>query len=226
MVTLPSQIIDRVMKRRGRLHIVNSLDSERTALLIVDMQNAYLRQGQPAFVASGEAIVSNINRLVGSLRGAGGCIVWLRNTLGAEVLQSWPVYGTLRQDGVREEMLSALEEGSPGHALWPEMDIRTRDLVINKRRYSAFIQGSSDLDSRLREISVDTLLITGVLANVCCESTARDAMMLNYRVVMVSDATAAHTEAEHVASLANILLAFGDVMGTDEVLGMVRSSVK
>jgi ureidoacrylate peracid hydrolase len=95
------------------------------------------------------------------------------------------------------------------------------DLRAVKERYSAFIPGSSDLEARLREREIDTLLIVGVATNVCCESTARDAMMLNFRVVMVSDACAATSDAEHAAALGNVYLFFGDVQTTDEVVAIL-----
>ena len=62
------------------------------------------------------------------------------------------------------------------------------------------------------------MLITGTLTNVCCEATGRDAMMLDYRVVMLSDGNASLTDEEHAASLNNFLVFFGDVMTTDEAI--------
>ena len=87
---------------------------------------------------------------------------------------------------------------------------------MKKIKYSAFIAGSSDIDAQLKARGIETLLITGTVTNVCCESTARDAMMLDYRVVMLSDGNASLTDEEHAASLNNFLVFFGDVMTTDE----------
>ncbi len=222
---LPPSIIERVLRRRGKLNILDSLPSRKTALLAIDLQKAYLAEDQPGYFQGGRGIVGNVNRLAAAVRARSGFVVWIRNTLGIEVLQQWPVYNSLRREGVREDMLQALAEGSSGHQLWTELDVGEQDLVINKRRYSAFISGSSDIDAQLRARSVDTLIIAGVLANVCCESTARDAMMLNYHVVMAADATAAHTQDELVATLANILFAFGDVMDTDEIIERLSDHV-
>ena len=71
---------------------------------------------------------------------------------------------------------------------------------------------------QLRQRGTDNLLVTGTTTNVCCESTVRDAMMLDYRVVMLSDANAALTDEEHAASLNNCMIFFGDVMNTDEAI--------
>ena len=94
-----------------------------------------------------------------------------------------------------------------------------RPAPILPAAHSAFIAGSSDIDEKLKSRGIETLLITGTATNVCCESTARDAMMLDYRVIMVSDANAASTDEEHAATLNNFILFFGDVMTADEGVG-------
>ena len=117
--------------------------------------------------------------------------------------------------------------GSVGHALWPELDVQGADLVVPKRRYSAFMPGTCDLAPLLRARGIDTVLIAGTLTNVCCDSSARDAMMLDFRTVMLSDGCAAPSEAEHDGALAAFYATFGDVMDVAMVierLGAVRSA--
>jgi ureidoacrylate peracid hydrolase len=111
--------------------------------------------------------------------------------------------------------VAALTAGSKGHELWAALDVRADDLIVEKNRFSAFIQGSSNLAEVLRERGLDTVLITGTVTNVCCESTARDAMMLNFKTIMVTDGNAAVTDEDHNASLCAFYLTFGDVMPTD-----------
>ena len=94
-----------------------------------------------------------------------------------------------------------------------------------KNRFSAFIQGSSNLAEVLRSRGLDTLLITGTVTNVCCESTARDAMMLNFRTIMVTDGNAAGTDEDHNASLASFYLTFGDIMSTDKLIALLKRNV-
>src|SRR5690606_31598069 len=110
-----------------------------------------------------------------------------------------------------------------GYALWSEMKPDPADIFVRKLRYSAFIQESSDIEARLRERGIDTVLIAGVATNVCCESTARDAMMVGFRVIMVSDCLAAMTEEEHRASLVSFALYFGDVMDSGEVISLLHA---
>src|SRR5262249_17733691 len=95
------------------------------------------------------------------------------------------------------------------------LDVRPADLIVEKNRFSAFIQGSSNLAEVLRGRGLDTILVTGTVTNVCCESTARDAMMLNFRTIMVSDGNAAVTDEDHNASLCAFYLTCGDVMSRD-----------
>ena len=92
-----------------------------------------------------------------------------------------------------------------------------------KSRYSAFIGPSAPLPAVLKERNVDTLLVAGTKTNVCCECTARDAMMLDYKVVMLSDCTAALSDEEHRATLENMIQQFGDVLSADEVLRILKS---
>ena len=92
-----------------------------------------------------------------------------------------------------------------------------------KRRLSAFIQGASNLEAYLRARGLDTLLIGGTATNVCPDLTARDAMMLNFKVIMVPDVLATWTDAEHHATLANFYTYFGDVQTCDEVLASLAS---
>ena len=110
-----------------------------------------------------------------------------------------------------------MEIGEDGYDFWHLNDIRPEDAQITKKRYSAFLQGSSDIERHLRDRGIDTLLITGTATNVCCESSARDAMMLNFKTIMVADGLATHTDEEHNATLSNFYSQFGDVQTVDEV---------
>jgi ureidoacrylate peracid hydrolase len=135
--------------------------------------------------------------------------------------EAWPVFF----DGdPRRATLAELTPGAHGFELHAELDVRPKDEIVVKRRYSAFIQGSSDIDRRLREAGIDTVIIVGTLTNVCCESSARDAMMLNYKLVFVSDANAALTDDEHNATLGSVLRVFGDVASTDEVIQLLSAA--
>ena len=226
-VSIPQSVIDRVVARHGREHVHDDLDPAKTALIVVDMQNAFMLPGvahSPCLMA--QEIVPNINRLAEGVRATSGTVVWIRTNYTDETLESWStLYGMIGMLGT-EKRARALLAGSEGHELWAELDVRPEDLIVEKNRYSAFIQGSSDLAEILRGRGLDTLLITGTVTNVCCESTARDAMMLNFKTVMVTDGNAAVTDDDHNASLRNFYLTFGDVMSTEFAIGCLKRNAQ
>lgn len=161
----------------------------------------------------------NVNKLAAATRGAGGKVVWVKMCLEGQT-EAWRVFF----DGdPRRATLAELTPGAHGFELYAGLDVRPEDAIVMKRRYSAFIQGSSDIDRVLREAGIDTVIIVGTLTNVCCESSARDAMMLNYRLVFVSDANAALSDAEHNATLGSILRVFGDVASTNETIQLLSA---
>lgn len=218
---LPEDFAEALKNARGKVHVLDKLDPEKTALLVIDMQNFFVEEGQALEVPAARELAPNINRLTRTLRDKGGTVVWIKMTLNDEDLEKWSVF--LPFNGKRDKYRPVIE-GEYGHGIWKQLEVKPQDLVINKRRFSAFIQGSSDLHEQLQQRDIDTLIITGTLTNVCCESTARDAMMLNYRVLMVSDANATLTEEAHQAALMTIIFVFGDVQTTDEVVTLLHKS--
>ena len=224
-IALSPDIVARVTRRRGgKLHAYGSLDPTTTALVVIDMQNVWVKQGMPAYSPYCEAIVPNINRLAAATRGAGGKVYWVRAIYGDDAPRTWSAYMDFLDRGQMENMLQALTDGNEGAALWHDLDIQPEDEITIKRRFSALIQGSSDLGERLTKAGIDTLIITGTATNVCCESTARDAFMLNYRTLMVSDANATSSDEAHNASLNALFNRFSDVFTTDEVVALLDAS--
>jgi ureidoacrylate peracid hydrolase len=108
--------------------------------------------------------------------------------------------------------------------LWADLDTRPGDLTVQKTRFSAFIQGSSNLEATLRTRGIDTVIVSGTVTNVCCESTARDAMMRNFRTIMVTDANAANSDDLHNAALIAFYLKFGDIMPTEVVVSLLTAA--
>jgi ureidoacrylate peracid hydrolase len=213
---IPQAVKDRVIRRQGKLLSHDTIDAARAALVVVDMQNYFVAEGFAAEVPAARAIVPNINRMAKAMRAAGGAVVWVHTT-AAGALEHWGNHHRyMLTPDRRQKRLTQLDEAHDGFKLFPALEPLAADLRIKKVKYSAFIAGSSDIDAQLKSRSIDTLLVTGTVTNVCCESTARDAMMLDYRVIMLSDGNASLTDEEHAASLNNFLIFFGDVMITDE----------
>ncbi len=226
--TIPPAIAARVAARCGTPHPFARLNPARTALVVIDMQNGFMRQDVAhAWCPMAEHVVPAINRLAAALRDAGGAVFWIQNLFDASCETEWSVMQDMATPEARARRAAAMSEGTLGHALWPALDVHPGDQVVKKKRYSAFIQGSSELPQILRARGFDTVLITGTVTSVCCESSARDAMMLNFRTVMVSDGCAAMSDEEHAASLIAFHLQFGDVLTVDEcIAGFVPATQK
>jgi ureidoacrylate peracid hydrolase len=149
----------------------------------------------------------------------------VRNTASEESLKSWSVaYERLANPVRAKKRMESLKPGSIGQQIWAGMDVQSQDMIVDKTRFSAFIQGSSNIEAVLRARGIDTVLIAGTSTSVCCESTARDATMRNFQTVMISDGLAAATDDEHNATLLNFFLTFGDVMTTDEAVGYLQAN--
>lgn len=193
-------------RRRGRRHAYD-LEPRATALVVVDMIPFFVDENP---YASG--IVANVNELAAAVRGAGGAVAWVvpapgaamsDEFLGAEVAARYRASGG---DRASEQRIS------------PAMAVDPIDLVVEKSAPSAFFPGRCDLDQRLRPHGIDTVIVAGTVANVCCESTVRDAATLGYRVVMVADANAATDDGALNATLTTVYRSFGDVRTTAEIV--------
>jgi ureidoacrylate peracid hydrolase len=212
---MPQYVIDRVMAKRGRLPVYDRFDAATTALLVVDMQNFYVGE-----IPSVLGIIPNINRIAARLRETGGLVVWLGMTAGAGGISRWPVYhSNFFTEARGANHRDQLSPGHNGHEFHCDLDINEGDAIVYKSRFSAFIQGASNIEEVLRPRGIENLIVTGTATNMCCDTTARDAMMLDYRVVMVADANGARYEDDHMAGLTSFYQSFGDVRTTEEVLG-------
>jgi ureidoacrylate peracid hydrolase len=221
-VTVRQEIIDRVLARRGRYHWFEDIDPRRTALVVIDMQELFCAPGGAAEVAVSREIVPPINQFAGELRKLGVPVIWVLHANAQSSGRSdWELFfNYVVANDVRQKTLESLAPGR--QKVWSGLTVDSNDMTIIKNRYSALVSGSSNLERLLRSLGIETILIAGTKTNVCCEATARDAMMLDFKVVMVSDCCAALSDDEHRSALENMIQQFGDVMTTDEVLDRLR----
>lgn len=213
----PAYVIERVLAKRGQLRVFERFNPQHTALLVIDMQNFYVGE-----IPSVTAIIPNINRLAKHLRATGGHVIWLGMSAGLDGVSHWPLYHDYfftSQKGVNHR--DQLSPGHAGHAFHHDLDIVDGDPVVYKSRFSPFIAGASNIQDVLQARQIENLIVTGTATNMCCESAARDAMMLDYKVIMVSDANAARYEEDHLAGLTSFYQSFGDVRTTEEVIAQV-----
>jgi nicotinamidase-related amidase len=200
--------------RRGRRYAYEDLEPARTALVVVDMV--------PFFATAGRyfrGIVPNINALASALRDAGGTVAWVLPEVGPPSDWATGFYGI----AVARTYAASGGVDPLRKRLLPELDARADDVWVEKSAPSAFFPGRSALPAALDDRDVDTVLITGTVTSVCCESTARDAATLGYRVVFVADGAADVRDSVHNAALRTIYRAFGDVRPTAEVLELIRA---
>jgi ureidoacrylate peracid hydrolase len=224
-----SAILDRLAATRGGArHLFPALDPKRTAHLIVDMQNGFMEEGAPVEVPMARAIVDEVNRLSAAVRAAGGRNYFLRYTTPHGEVPAWPVMWQRLGPDMAMVHQDAFTPGAHHWQMWPAIEVVEGDVLLDKHRFSAFTPGTSDLPAVLEADGIDTVIISGTLTNCCCESTARDAMQNNYRVIMAADANAALSDEEHAATLHILGMVFADVRSVEELEAMlaVRESAE
>lgn len=183
------------------------LNVKKAALLIIDMQNAFVHERGSIYLPAARKIIPVINAVATAFRQAGRAVIFTRHAedpagANAGLMREW--WGpTSPQEGTWDAELFAGLTRAPG------------DQVVSKIRYNAFL--ATDLEQRLRQAGVADVVIAGVMTNLCCETTAREAFMRDYRVFFLADATAAPTREMHRASLLNLAYGFA-VVTTSEII--------
>ncbi|EOW6769668.1 pyrimidine utilization protein B [Cronobacter muytjensii] len=173
---------------------------EQSALIVVDMQNAYASQGGyldlAGFDVSATApVIANIKTAVAAAREAGMTIVWFQNGWDSDYLEAggpgspnWHKSNALKTMRRRPELYGKLlAKGGWDYQLVDELTPLPGDIVLPKPRYSGFF--NTPLDSMLRARNIRHLVFTGIATNVCVESTLRDGFFLEYFGVVLEDAT-------------------------------------
>jgi len=204
---------ERHVARRGRRHAYEQLDPARTALVVVDMVPFFLTENPYA-----RGIVPNISALAAAMRTAGGSVAWVLPGAGTPSTVSVEFYGP----EIADRYSRTGGDGPLAERLWHEFEVSPADIIVEKTSAGAFFPGRCVLPELLQRREVDTVLITGTVANVCCESTARDASTLGYRVIMVADANAAMRDQDLNATLHTIYRSFGDVRATRDVIALIE----
>ena len=224
----PTEVSDFVKERlaliRGSLRLYTDLQPTKTAFVVIDMQNAFVAPGGLIEVPASREIIPVINRTAAECRRLGVPVIWIRSHHPKGGSDWRHFFDHFVRPERREAAAAALSDDAPSSRFHPDMDIVDEDYIVFKNRYSCLIPGSSSLERLLRSLGCDTLLLAGTKTNICVESTARDAMMLDFRVVVLSDATAALTDEEHQASLNVLIQEFADILVTATVVDELRAN--
>jgi len=183
------------------------LNRDKAALLVIDMQDFFLDPASPTFTCGGLAILPTLKRLIGAFRQADRPVIFTRHVHHPDKLDAG-IMGWWWQ--------GMCLEGSAESKIHDEIAPLPNEKVIFKHRYSAFY--NTDLETVLRCLQVEDLVISGIMTNLCCESTARDAYFRDYRVFFPADGTGSVNEQMHLASLLNLAFGFAHVTTTEELL--------
>jgi len=214
---IPEAIVRKVVARRGRLHAFESIDPRRTALVVIDLDTATVGANDEC-----RGVVSRVNELGAAVRRSGGVVAWVLSHMPVMPRHFAAILGV-------ELATKYFDDGQPnggGTTLWHELQASPRDLVAVKSGASAFFPGKCNLKEQLDPRGIDTLLIAGAVTNICCESSARDAAELDYKVILVSDALSGHAHGLHEATLATFYRIFGDVRPSAEVIELLDVSCR
>jgi ureidoacrylate peracid hydrolase len=187
------------------------LSRDKAALLVIDMQYFFLDPASPTYTCGGLAILPNIKKAIQAFRLANRPVIFTRHVHHADGLDA----------GIMGWWWEGMcLEGSPESEIHQDISPKHNEKVISKHRYSAFYH--TDLETVLRVLKIEDIVITGVMTNMCCESTARDAFYRDYRVFFLADGTGSITEEMHLASLLNLAFGFSHVTNVDTVLAQLH----
>lgn len=203
---IASKALDWLEKVRPYNRHEMQLNVAASALLVVDMQQFFLDENSPTFTYGGMAILPTVKRLLAAFREAGRPVIFTRHVhhpydLDSGIMGWWWEGKCL--------------EGSPESEIHPDLAPWESEKVVFKHRYSAFY--NTDLETVLRCLKVEDVVISGIMTNMCCESTARDAYYRDYRVFFPADATGSINEEMHLASLLNLAFGFAYVTTSDAI---------
>jgi len=211
---IPQRIVDKVVRRRGRLHAFEQIEATKTALVVIDLDEATVGADDQC-----KRIAPAVNVLAKAVREAGGVVAWVLSSMPAMP----PNFAAILGIELATRYFNNGQPNGPGTQLWRELRQREEDILAFKSGASAFFPGKCDLKEQLAPLGIDTLLIAGAVTNICCESSARDAAELGYKVIMISDALSGHAHGLHEATLATFYRIFGDVRPSSEIIELLSA---
>jgi len=190
----------------------NDFAVPRSALLVLDMQRFFLEESSHAFIPSAPAILPNIERLVQVFAARRMPVFFTRHVNTAENAAQMAVWWQ-----------EIIQENHPMSELYPGLPVSSAE-VIKKSQYDAFYK--TTLEDRLHDQQVRQVVICGVMAHLCCETTARSAFMRGFQVFFTVDGTATYNLDFHCSTLLNLSHGFAVPVLVDELLVRFREAQK
>jgi nicotinamidase-related amidase len=190
------------------------LNAGASALLVIDMQKFFLDPGSPTFTCGGPAILPTLKEMIDAFRESGRPVIFTKHVHHPDNLDS----------GIMRWWWNGMcIEGSPESEIHRDLAPLPGEKVVSKHRYSAFY--GTDLEIVLRCLKIEDLVIGGIMTNLCCESTARDAYYRDFRVFIPVDGTASINEEMHRASLLNLAYGFALVARARKIISDLKKGV-
>jgi nicotinamidase-related amidase len=187
------------------------LDIPHSALLVIDMQNFFLDPKSPTFTEGGLAILPNVKKVISAFRERKRPVIYTAHE-----------HKSMEMDGgILEWWWEGMcMEGTKEAEIFKEIYPRPQEKIVKKHRYSAFY--NTDLEIVLRCLGIKDLVISGIMTNLCCESTTRDAYFRDYKVFFLLDGTGTVNEDLHLSSLKNLAFGFAYVCSVKRILEMLH----
>lgn len=210
-------------------NIREKVHPRHTALLVVDMQNDFIAEGglvskDGRDTAEARKLAQRLPPLLADARSAGVLVIFIRNVYSTErnwyLSDAWLELASRKRAGGYTR-IPVCRPGSWEGDFYGDVRPEAGDPIVTKHRYSAF--HNTDLDTILRSNGVRTIIITGVVSNVCVETTAREGFVRDYYVVLPRDGAAAYSIADHEATLSNVDRFFGEVSSIEDLSAIWRN---
>ncbi|WP_166375860.1 cysteine hydrolase family protein [Aeromicrobium phragmitis] len=202
--------------------LIRRLDPQRTAVLVVDVQNDFCAEGGwydriGYDVSAGQAAARQLETFLPQARRRGFQIIFVKCHYDRAYLPRVMVE-SYQHKGLPLDYCIEGTWGAEFYGVQPEEG----DLVVTKHRYSAFV--GTNMDLILRSNGMENVVVAGVATNICVDSTARDAYMRDYRVTVLDDCCGTYDRRLHEATMENIRRAFGVVVNSQDVIEVTAGS--
>lgn len=208
-----AEILKRAADEYERSNPDFAIDSQKTALLVIDLQEGFVAEGARMWTPQNLRILPGVKQLIERCRALSVPIIFTEHVHDASGRDRGLMWDVPLNRPIKD---GALRIGAKDSGTYHQVAPLPSEKVIQKHRYSAFFD--TDLHTYLRGCDVDTVIITGCMTNYCCGATARDAFFRDYKVIFGSDLNATDSQELHEAELKTLRRGYARVISLKEIL--------